>query len=688
MDFVKDKIQFQSNLDEPIVSRRVPLILGIDTGGTHTDSVLIDSKLRKIKAKAKAITTKEDLAIGIKNSIEQLPLNMLASIKVICLSSTIATNAIIEEEYGKIGLLLTGGIIDEKLQVSYLRCLKGKIDIRGRVLEQLDKKELDNVAEELNNQNLDVLVISGFGSTRNSFHENAVRKYMLERLALPILCTHELSSKLGFKERTQNAILNASLIPVIYSFLEAVKKVIGYFQIDAKIFFLSSAGALIDEGTVLKKPLATAFSGPIASIIGAKFLSNEKDAYIIDIGGTTTDIASIQNGTVKVKENGLSVGKYSAQYKSAEVYTYGIGGDSHVRIDKRTRSKLLVGPRRVLPLCVAAVNYPYLSDELENIQVTIANNNLSPRQIIDCFALSRKTVSKLVTEEEKNIVELLKKGPHFTSFISEKLNYNVSLALENLVKKGTVQRISFTPTDLLHAMGYYTAWNTRIALIAAKILSEKMSLSIEEFKSYAYETVVRKITLCIIQSNLRYENIPLNLANHEDEIVGYFNIDSRSERKGQLSNIRFKLKGPIIAVGSPVKAWMPAVCNNLNARLIIPRHEEVANAVGAAVGEVIETAIALIRPTDKNTGFVLYILGCIKKFENLQDAKRYAQEHLINHIKTEIKRVGGFSPRVFDSIEDKFIESYKGEKIYIQTDISVLAIGSPGWDNNFINKTK
>ncbi|MCG8483236.1 MAG: hydantoinase/oxoprolinase family protein, partial [Clostridia bacterium] len=190
------------------------LIMGIDTGGTYTDGVIVDPTCKRVLCKAKTFTTKHDLMTGISRCMDQLNDRDVKKVGLVCLSTTLATNAIVEGRGGKAGLLIIGKEPEDKLPVESWQLLRGRLDIKGNVKEDLKEDEIYEAIENLRDK-VDAVAISGYASVRNSTHELKVKQMVHEQLDIPVVCAHELTSSLGFHHRTVTAALNAKLIPII-----------------------------------------------------------------------------------------------------------------------------------------------------------------------------------------------------------------------------------------------------------------------------------------------------------------------------------------------------------------------------------------------------------------------------------------------------------------------------------------
>lgn len=151
-------------------------------------------------------------------------------------------------------------------------------------------------------------------------------------LGIPAVCGHDLSSGLGFSERAATCVMNARLIPVIADLMESVKKVMAEYGISAPLMMVRGDGSMMGEAEAKRKPVETVMSGPAASLIGAMRMTGMKDAIVMDMGGTTTDIGILRNGRPRLEPEGATIGGTRTRVMAAEISTSGIGGDSRILV--------------------------------------------------------------------------------------------------------------------------------------------------------------------------------------------------------------------------------------------------------------------------------------------------------------------------------------------------------------------
>jgi len=651
------------------------IILGIDTGGTYTDGVVIEADTRKILKKAKARTTPHDLTIGIKECIDNLAYDDLASISMVALSTTLATNAIVEGKGCEVGVVLIGREPKEKLPVSNYAVVGGGHNPAGMPYEPLDEEALIKALDKFKGK-VSAIAISGFFSVMNPEHELRAKEIARERLNLPVVCGHQLSTALGLPERTVTAALNARLLPIIADWIRAIKSVLDNSEIKAPIMIVKSDGSLMDIAAALEKPIETILTGPAASIVGACALSGKSDAIILDMGGTTTDIAMIRNYKPKLNDEGAVVGGWLTRVRAAEIYTYGLGGDSYIRA---TAEKITVGPERVLPLCFAAEQHPHLIKELSAPNLMVGM--YADYQKTDCFMLVKKIDDEAKSKfraEERMILDIIQDRPHSLDCIAKRANaspYILDYYLtRRLIESGIIVRISITPTDILHVLGEYTLWSRAAAELGVALLASQMGISPAEFVKAAEEQVVKDISIALLQSLVGMQGEQFSIKDNMKNIFVKRMFEAGSN---EFFGCQATISTPVVGVGAPVKAWLPKACDRLKMVIDIPDHADVANALGAATANIIETVDAIIKPMWGMAGFGVHLPWEFKVFDILEEAVTYATEAAQEWARNQLLKSGAEEPKVSVSRYDNIAYCNYGVDFYIETLVQVVAVGKP-----------
>jgi N-methylhydantoinase A/oxoprolinase/acetone carboxylase beta subunit len=557
--------------------------LGIDTGGTYTDAAIMDMSDGTVIESNKALTTYPDLITGIKNSIEGLDSRCLKKIKFVSVSTTLATNTTLEGKGYPAGLILIGHTIPKKLASRYVISIQGGHDSDGNEIAPLEDLEtVRDFVRQVKNK-VAAFAVSGYFGVRNPTHELKVKEVVQEMTGLPVVCGHELSMNLGAYERAVTALLNAELIPVSKQFINSVQAVMEEKGIKATLMMMKCDGSLVRIEEALQKPVESIFSGPAASLVGAAHLSGLETCLTVDVGGTSTDIAMISRGIPEISDSGAKVGGWKTMVKAIKMDTSALGGDSLVWI----KGKTYLGPTRVIPLCLAASEFPSLLKKLENPEKL--NNRITDEIIQPTSFFIRNGIDSVegfteeLDEDEKAIIKHLEKEPLSIFEISDRTGKHPLLfseTLKGLIRRRYVSQIGFTPTDALHVLGEYARWDGRASFMGARILGSSVKKRAEEFSAQLKAEVVRKITL---------------------EIVSFFAEDMKREDLEKLIEneafLKFHVKVPVVLVGAPVRAYLKELNEAIDADIRIPAFHEVGNAVGALVGKVIHRTEVLIRPS-------------------------------------------------------------------------------------------
>jgi N-methylhydantoinase A/oxoprolinase/acetone carboxylase beta subunit len=649
-----------------------PVGLGIDAGGTYTDCVLYDLASQTVVAKSKALTTHHHLSLGIDEGLRQLALPDPAAVKLVALSTTLATNSIVEGKGGRPGALIMSPLSGTHSDINWrpLRHLTGAMDIRGEVLAELDPAEIRQAVRDLRAEGVDAFAVSGYASVRNPEHEQQVAAIIREECDLPVVCGHELSSRLDYIARANTAILNARLLSVIRELLEALKSSLAALEVQAPIMVVKGDGSLLNEPTALQRPVETILSGPAASVSGARHLTDVQEGLVFDMGGTTTDSAVVSQGLVRIHPEGATVGGWRTSVEAADIATIGLGGDSHLNFN--TDRDLLVGPRRVLPLCALAAECPPVAEEIRRLdpQLLASRSNAGA---LEFFRTGRDHENAALSDREAAIVEALQAGPLSRAQLARQIGLvEPSLlrttALENL---GFVQRAALTPTDLLHVTGEFRAWDVTAAEQALSVFATLYGATPEEIIARVREIIIRR--LC--GEVLRHLTGQPPMADEAGAGAALLDLALSPAASGLLQ-VSLTYTGTLIALGAPVHPFFPEVARRLNARLVIPPHAEVANAIGAIAGEVVVRERAVVRPGELSA-YVVHSRAGKREFEELTQALQAAREDVRRLAVERASQSGAAAPLVRLDENHRRGLLADGQQELIEVIIEATAAGRP-----------
>ncbi|MGB9793386.1 MAG: hydantoinase/oxoprolinase family protein [Thermacetogeniaceae bacterium] len=640
--------------------------LGIDTGGTYTDSVLIDCSSGSVIAKSKVLTDKSNLLWSIKEGIKSLGSDYKRA-NFITLSTTLATNAIVEGQGAEVGAIIVvpePDEIDWPLPPAKLKIVQGGHDVRGMPYTNLDIEGIRKAALDFKGH-VEAIAISAYFSIRNPEHEIRAKSILTQYIDVPIVCGHELSSSLGFRERTTTAILNARITPIVKNFLAAVRKALQELKIDVPLMIVKSDGSLMFEEDAMLMPIKTILSGPAASVQGALYLAGLEKGIVVDIGGTTTDIAIVKGNSPVINEEGASVGGWRTHVKGIDINTFGLGGDSHIKVEKD--ASLRIGPRRVLPLALLAQRFSIVNDELKTI-LKESKHKTYPSTPTDFLYLIKKDAN--FTDEEKVLVNILQQRPLSIVKLAQILNtHPVLIPTERLENIGVIGRAGLTPTDILNTTGEFSVGDTLASRLGVEIMSHHLKIEenafIKKVKSYITNTLTKQILDKVIQESLNLNECPSCKIydNLISQAIGLNTID--------MLDVSFSLKYPLVGIGAPVNVFLQNVAKCISAELIVPEHAEVGNAIGTVVGNIIETAEIIIRKIDDGEKgcYVMFSPWERKTFENIEDAKQYAIQLGVEKLKKSYYDENSFQPII--SISDDYS--------YDELKLSISSVRKPWW---------
>src|ERR1700691_681239 len=484
------------------------LWLGLDTGGTFTDAVLLAGG-RLVIASAKALTTAGSLATGIGTPIRAV-LDLLPAgagredVGLVSVSTTLATNAVVENRFSPVCTLLIG-FDDAMVERSGLqRPGGGGLVVRvqgghiatGEESAALDEAAVNRAVAE-HEARVEAFAVAANFSVRNPAHELRARKLIRALTPKPVTCAHELSSKLDAPRRALTAALNARLTPQIRHLIEALSRVVADEAIDAPLMRAQIA---------LEYPVETILSGPAASVVGAGFLTGLADFVVADMGGTTTDIAVVSGGRPVISGEGALVGAWRTMVEAVDVRTCGLGGDSEVYFDRQHR--LCVGPRKAMPLSLLAHSFPAALTQLRSM-AELERLPAFPAQ----FALRNpdRTAPGHLSALERRVWDALSAEPRPVSEVAR--SGTGMEALRRLADAGLATLAAFTPSDAMHVLDRQTGWCREAAEHGARILATeernaraaRAAVPPQAICERTYEHVVRETGRVLLAAALAHD---------------------------------------------------------------------------------------------------------------------------------------------------------------------------------------
>jgi len=378
------------------------MILGIDVGGTHTDAVLIEN-LEVIK-KAKVLTDSQDILKSLLNVTKTLfKERSPEKLKRVVLSTTISTNAIVQNKIDRVGMILIDG---PGLSRSYLKInedthfVSGYINHRGVEAAPINSKEISGVIKAFQNEGILHAGVVGKFSSRNPQQELAIGNSLNHQMK-HVSLGHRLSGHLNFPRRIETTYLNEAIWDIYNNFVTQVIHFVRELNIAAPIYILKADGGTYDIRQSTEYPVETILSGPAASIMGILSLADIKDdAIALDIGGTTTDIAVFADAVPLLEPYGVQIDRYKTLIRGLQTRSIGIGGDSRVKLEG---GKLIIGPEREGPAAACGGMYPTPTDAMIALGLTDIGDKDAAEEAIkgiaEKWARSVMDTAKAIYEE-------------------------------------------------------------------------------------------------------------------------------------------------------------------------------------------------------------------------------------------------------------------------------------------------
>lgn len=385
------------------------MLIGIDVGGTTTDAVLIRNG--EVCSTAKVSTEPERLLNSLLEALDAVSRGIPPEqLERVVFSTTVITNLIAEGKTDRVALVLIPGpgINPESYSFPDSFYLKGAMDYRGREIQPLDEAEIRKTVELIRESGFArAAIISKFGQ-RNPSHELMIEEIFREIYpGCKLELGHKVSGKLNFPRRVATTMLTSATRERYQEFVEKIMKALEERRIRAPVFILKADGGTLPVEKSIEFPVETIFSGPAASTIGALALTPQNQtSVVVDIGGTTTDLALILSGNPLLASKGAKLGGFLTHVRAFAVRSIAVGGDSVVRVKESDTGKkiLTVGPDRAGPACCMGGEETTPTDALNVLGlINVGNPELSSKAI-------KATASDLGKSEAETAVLIVDKA--------------------------------------------------------------------------------------------------------------------------------------------------------------------------------------------------------------------------------------------------------------------------------------
>ncbi|WP_436347273.1 hydantoinase/oxoprolinase family protein [Natronorubrum sp. FCH18a] len=339
---------------------------GVDIGGTFTDVIIFDESTGEIEI-AKTPSTPANPAEGVINGLTKAETD-ISEIEFFSHGSTVGTNALIERELPRIGLITTEGFRDvheirdgtkenlwdayEDVADPYVQRrdrleVAERVDYAGNVVEPLDEDDVREVARIFETRGIDTIAVSLINAYVNGDHETRVQEIVAEEHPDAFVCTsHEILPEMFEHERTSTTVINAALVPVVRGYLTDLAAKLENRGYDDDVLAMHSGGGMMTTEAIGYYAARIANSGPTAGAIASQSIANLcgfDNAIGFDMGGTSADVSLTYEGEVEMTDEWAVEYGYPIMFPSTDIETIGAGGGSIAWIDDG--GSLRVGPK-------------------------------------------------------------------------------------------------------------------------------------------------------------------------------------------------------------------------------------------------------------------------------------------------------------------------------------------------------
>jgi len=600
------------------------LVLGIDAGGTYTDAALVTTTDPAVVARGKAPTTWADLTLGIAGAARALGTD-LGRVGRVCLSTTLATNTLVEGLGAGVGLLLLGHTqtamerhgLHARLPDGPREIVTGAMTVYGEPAEDLDEEAVRRAVARWSGT-VGAVAVCGMFAIRNPAYELRTAEIVGEEMGCPVVCSHVLSGELNMITRATTCVLNARLLPVVERLLDAVRPALereGLPQ-GVPLFLVRGDGTLMTEALARTRPLEVFFSGPASSAIGAAFLAGEDRAVVVDIGGTTSDVTLVDNGVVLLSPEGAVVGGLSTHVPGVHGNTLGLGGDSHLRL--QPGGGFTLGPQRVAPVSLAVREHGLDAAEVRT-RLLWGHHGLPD------YLVRGGPVLRAPSPREEALLDILDSRALSVESVAATLGLPspTLLPIRRLLADRTVLPIGPTPTDVFAALGEIGHVDDATAAHVAHAVARDLRCTVSELVPRVRERMADTLADAVARTCVARWN------PRQVWVRGLDLTLNQPAQAGSFLRATAALTVPLLGVGAPAGAVVPLAAERLGARSVVPTWSEVGGAVGAAVARVRRVATVKVRPLYEAGGiirFALYSRRSREVFIELEPALARAEE--------------------------------------------------------------
>jgi N-methylhydantoinase A/oxoprolinase/acetone carboxylase beta subunit len=491
---------------------------------------------------------------------------------------------------------------------------------------------------------------------------------------LPVTASHELSAKLGGPRRALTTLLNARLISMIDRLVAATEGFLEKRGIEAPLMVVRGDGALVSASFARARPIETILSGPAASLVGARHLTGLQSAIVSDIGGTTTDVAVLEKGRPRLDPEGARVGGFRTMVEAVAMYTFGLGGDSEVALAVGgLEARIVLGPRRLVPLALAGLTHgEAVTRHLERQLLATTPGRLDGR-----FAVRTGVPERLaagLTAPEARLYAAIGDVPLPLDTLLASNAQNATL--NHLVSRGLVHICGFTPSDAAHTLGKQSNWDAAAARMGAELFARKrdgMGKILAGSADAFAEAVLSALTL-------RSAEAVFETAFAEDGMDGAATVAhalvQRAIYKGDgIARLSMALDRPVIGLGASAPlhyAGLPPLVGN---ECFVPEDTDVANALGAVVGQVRVSVEANVSQPEEGL-FRVSSGDTVRDFDNEEEAVAAAEAD-VREIAAARALEAGTDTAEIEIVREFRTSVIQERRMFVEAQITAVATGRP-----------
>jgi len=369
------------------------------------------------------------------------------------------------------------------------------------------------------------------------------------------------------------------------------------------------------------------------------------------------------------------IGGWRTMVQAIDVHTCGLGGDSEVFFDRERR--LRVGPRRVVPLSLFALQFPEIRAELSRLSSAETLPSFAGHFVVRNPGPERALA---LDRLERRILDALGAMPRGVESVA-RTTPGVE-ALRRLVDRGLATVAAFTPSDALHVLGGQHGGCVESARLGASLLAlEERNASARRERDTpegiclrTYEHVIQQAGQLVLETALaRDPGLEVGRSGHFRQLMGEV---AAGRRFSELLEVALRLTTPLIAIGAPAAAYYREVARRLGAVLRVPEHAEVCNAIGAAAGVVSEVCELTVNQPVLNV-FRVHDPAGSRDFDDahtaIEEAKRIARAYVL----AAALRSGASDPHIDTTVSERRARTNTGDEYLAEATVCARATGVP-----------